>query len=114
MQKFQQRVKSEREGKGWSKAKLADMIGVTRGAISNIENGWSNPSPETGAKIYKALGIPEEEALIDMGLMRDTEQLRSGAFTNYIADQAEKIKDPKHQELLADFLKNLIKLEGKK
>jgi len=36
---------------------LADAVGMTRVAISNIERGYSTPKVDSAAKIFKALDI---------------------------------------------------------
>lgn len=52
------RLKSQRKQAGLTQAELADAIGRTDEAISNIERGRSLPNLETLVAISQTLGIP--------------------------------------------------------
>ena len=48
------RLKTEREGRGWTQADLAARVGVSRKTINTIENGVFVPSTITALKIAEA------------------------------------------------------------
>ena len=51
------RVKRERQGRGWTLDHLADVAGVSRRAVVNVEQGSANPSVGTLLRISDALGV---------------------------------------------------------
>ena len=59
------RIQRERVLKGWTKAKLAEVIGKDPSTISLIENGNIDGTPATIKAIAEALAIPMEELLIE-------------------------------------------------
>jgi transcriptional regulator with XRE-family HTH domain len=54
------RIREIREHKGWTQDRLADMSGISKGFLSEIENNKRNPSSESVLRIANAL-----EASID-------------------------------------------------
>jgi len=46
---------------GWSQAKLAEKLGVSRQSVNAIENGKYDPSLPLAFKIAKLFGRPIEE-----------------------------------------------------
>lgn len=50
-------LKRIRTKKGISQGDIAKQLGVSRGFISTIENGKTNPTLATIAKLAKAVGI---------------------------------------------------------
>lgn len=52
------RIRTER---GISQSDIAKSLGVSRGFVSNIENGKRNPTLATISKLAKAIGVPTEE-----------------------------------------------------
>ncbi len=52
-------IKSIRKYKNINQGDLADRILISQTALSQIENGTSNPSPKTIKKICEVLDIPE-------------------------------------------------------
>ena len=50
-------VRRQRSAKGLTQSQLADMIGVTRPRISQIESGRGDPSVGTIERVAKALGV---------------------------------------------------------
>jgi transcriptional regulator with XRE-family HTH domain len=52
-----------RTQKGISQGDIAQELKVSRGFISTIENGKTNPTLSTIAKIAKALGVSVDELL---------------------------------------------------
>jgi transcriptional regulator with XRE-family HTH domain len=70
-------LQREREKRGLTQAKLAAKAGLNRAVINKIENGQSEPSPETLQAIADALNIPDEV------VFRAAGYLRSSANTEY-------------------------------
>ncbi len=58
-----QNLKRIRTKKGISQGDIARDLDVSRGYISTIENGKTNPTLSTIAKIAKALGVTNDELL---------------------------------------------------
>ncbi|OGD66750.1 DNA-binding protein [Candidatus Campbellbacteria bacterium RIFOXYC2_FULL_35_25] len=52
-----------RTSKKISQGDIARSLGVSRGFISNIENGKTNPTLATISKIAKAVGVSTDELL---------------------------------------------------
>lgn len=52
---FAERLRERREELGMNQADLADILGVTKAAISNYENAISTPRPEILFNIFRAL-----------------------------------------------------------
>ena len=63
MTQFSDKLKLERESKGWGKTKLAKYIGVGLSTYANWEYGVSVPDIETIKKICRALGISADTLL---------------------------------------------------
>ena len=53
------RLARERERRGIS-TQLAGLLGISRSALSNVENGHVAPWPRLRRAAAKALGVPEE------------------------------------------------------
>ena len=58
-----QNLKRIRTQKGISQGDIARELDVSRGYISTIENGKTNPTLSTIARIAKALGVTNDELL---------------------------------------------------
>lgn len=56
LQEFGQRVRSEREARGWSQARLAEEIGVNRTYIGSIERGEKSATLFNINRLALALG----------------------------------------------------------
>ena len=54
------RLAKEREKRGISQSQLAGLLGISRSALSNVENGHVAPWPRLRRAAAKALGVPEE------------------------------------------------------
>ena len=55
------RLRAEREARGWTQAELAARVGVSRKTINTIENGVFIPSTLTALKIAESFERPVEE-----------------------------------------------------
>lgn len=65
------RVKELRAKKGWTIDQLADVSGVSRGFISQIENERRDPSAQTLADLAQAFGVHVSQLLADPDLAGD-------------------------------------------
>lgn len=63
LQKFAVNLRRIRKAKGLSQEQLAELIGRSTEAISNIERGKSSPNLETVIDIRSALRIPLAELI---------------------------------------------------
>ncbi len=60
-QKLGKNLKRIRKEKGISQGDIVRSLGMDRAFISNIENGKTNPTLATIAKLAKALGVSVSE-----------------------------------------------------
>lgn len=51
------RLRDARERAGLSIAQLANLVGVNRAHLSNVERGDRRPSPEVAVRVAQALGV---------------------------------------------------------
>jgi transcriptional regulator with XRE-family HTH domain len=56
-------LKRIREAKNMSQGDIMRSLGCSRSYISNIENGKTNPTLSTIAKLAKAVGVPLNKLL---------------------------------------------------
>jgi len=56
-------LKRIRTKKGISQGDIGRELGVSRGFVSTIENGKTNPTLSTITKLAKALGVSSDELL---------------------------------------------------
>jgi len=62
-QKLGQNLKRIRTGKGISQGDIVRKLGMPKSFVSNIENGKTNPTLATIAKLAKAVGVSIEELM---------------------------------------------------
>lgn len=62
-EKLGQNLTRIRKEKGISQDKLSRLLRIDRSFISNIENGKTNPTLATIAKLAKAIGVSADELL---------------------------------------------------
>lgn len=62
-EKLGKNLKRIRTKKGITQADIARSLGVSRGFVSNLENGKTNPTLATISKIADAIGVGIEELL---------------------------------------------------
>ena len=55
------RLRAERDAKGWMQADLAERIGVSRKTINTIENGIFTPSTVIALKLARAFKLRVED-----------------------------------------------------
>lgn len=76
------KLKEHRKRHGWTIDQLADVSGISRGFISQLENGRRQPSAATLVALSDALDTPlaaliEDEGLSDLpGLIDDLMKLK--------------------------------------
>lgn len=58
---FADRLRDLREARGVSRQQLADVSGISRGAIRNYEQALREPTFDTVCKMADALGVSLEE-----------------------------------------------------
>jgi len=63
VQKLAENLKRIRVGKGISQGDIVKVTGIDKAMISNIENGKTNPTLATIAKIAKAIGVSVGELM---------------------------------------------------
>lgn len=61
--KLGKNLKRIRTAKGISQGEIGRTLGVDKGFVSNIENGKTNPTLATIAKLAKAIGVSTDELL---------------------------------------------------
>lgn len=62
-EKLGKNLKRIRTEKGISQVEIAKSLGVSRGFVSNLENGKTNPTLATIAKLADAIGVNSNELL---------------------------------------------------
>jgi len=62
-EKLGQNLKRIRTEKDISQGDIANSLGVSRGFVSNLENGKTNPTLSTITRIASAVGVSTEELL---------------------------------------------------
>jgi transcriptional regulator with XRE-family HTH domain len=62
-EKLGKNLKRIRTDKGISQGEIGRILGVDKGFVSNIENGKTNPTLATIAKIAKAIGVSVGELM---------------------------------------------------
>jgi uncharacterized membrane protein/DNA-binding XRE family transcriptional regulator len=108
-----QKLKQEREQRGWSQARVAEQIGTDPGTISRWERGFSSPSPffrERLCQLYGRtageLGLLEqgqtndttvEEANLDVDTIEETESFAAGP------QSADTFEEPSSHTVSARF-----------
>lgn len=55
----------ERNARGLTQEELANLLGVARSTLSNVENGYVQPWPRLRVRAAQLLGVPVD-ALFDM------------------------------------------------
>ena len=60
-EKLLNRLREEREGRGWTQAELAGRIGVSRKTVNTIENRVFVPSTLIAIKLARELNVPVEQ-----------------------------------------------------
>ena len=88
--KFNERLKSYREERGFTQVQLAKESGLTSRMIQNYERGTSKPRFEAAEKLAKALNIPVTELLGEADMLIAQAADKYGARG---AKQAQQLTD---------------------
>jgi len=62
---MENRVKSHREGMGWSQGELARRLGVSRQTINAVETDKYDPSLPLALRMAKLFAVPVDQLFID-------------------------------------------------
>lgn len=62
-ERLAQNLRRLRHGKGWSQEEFADLAGIHRTCVSDLERGARNPTITVVAKLGLALGVTLGEPL---------------------------------------------------
>ena len=63
------KLKLIRAQKNLTQEQLADIAGISRPALAQIENEKTVPDGETIAKLVKALQLPADQIFFDLGVV---------------------------------------------
>ncbi len=58
---FPTKMKEERIKRGWTQKKVADVVGLTTAAVSDIENGKAKPSYKVLCALEDLFGLTHRE-----------------------------------------------------
>lgn len=100
------RIREARKYRGISQDKLAEILGVSRGVITNIEYEKTEPSLLVLNAICEALDIKKEWVLTGDGEMDATMHL-----DKRLAEAIHALNGP-HNEALKNIARNLIQLDA--
>ena len=78
-----ERLKREREKRGWTQVYMAKLLGITNGTLSGYERNYREPDLETLDKITRVLGVSK-----DYLLNNPAETSVAEAPTPYLTDRA--------------------------
>ncbi len=62
---MENRVKTHREGMGWSQGELARRLGVSRQTINAVETDKYDPSLPLALRMAKLFAVPVDQLFID-------------------------------------------------
>lgn len=102
MDSIPQRLKTARKSKGYTQENLAHAIGMSRGVITNIEYGKTEPTPLVLHALCEELSINEHWLLTGEGTMDDnTDLLKSAKLLAEIYRLASELSAPEQDYILA-------------
>ena len=81
---FGKRIQELRKQKGWSQERLAEAIGRTRDAVSNMERGVNGTHIKIAYGIAEALGVPLAD-LFEFGPAQGVDRERRAQINKLIA-----------------------------
>lgn len=106
------RLKRARKSRGYTQDALANKIGVSRGVISNIEYGKTEPQALVADAICNVLGINESWLILGQGDMENNSNLeKSTKLLSEIYDSAKELSE-EEQDYILDIIKtfkNIVK-----
>ena len=98
MSQFSIRLQALRESRGWSQDRLAQILGISRSAIGNYEQGIRRPDFETLEGIADIFNVPmgyllEEKGVISPETMVVFEMLNNDRTRDNLIKYAELLRD---------------------
>lgn len=114
MNDVSERLKEARKSKGITQGALAEMIGVSRGVIQNIEYGNTSPSKIVTQAICTALQI-NEEWLLTGKEPKSSEIMnmeKSVRIISEIYDSVQKLSE-EEQEYILKLIRDFQEFRGK-
>lgn len=97
------RIKEHRKARGWTQEQLAQMVGTTKGYISQMENGVREPSAETLRSLAAAFGV-------DAVQMIEPDSEESQSIMNHLA--IFQRLSPEDQAAVARIAEKLLPRDG--
>lgn len=95
------RLKTARKSKGITQDKLAELIGVSRGVITNIElDRIEKPQPIIINSICSALEISQEWLLNGIGEMNNSQSLKSSKILSEIYSISKDLSEDEQLYIL--------------
>ena len=70
---MENRVKTHREGRGWSQGELGRRLGVSRQTINAVETDKYDPSLPLALRMSKLFAVPVDQLFIDHWRPEDVE-----------------------------------------
>lgn len=101
-------LKELRKSKGLSQEKLSELSGVSRITISLLENGMTNPTLDTLAKVSKALDI-SPSAIIKADSPHSTNEVNLNVSVPNFKEYERKVKELSQVLKKANSLLNEIR-----
>lgn len=109
-----QRLKTARKAKGLTQEALAQLIGTSRGVITNIEHDKvENPQPLIIKALCNVLEISQSWLISESGNMDNTEVVQSAKVLSEIYDVAKDLTEDEQRYIL-DIIKSYRKHIGQK
>lgn len=105
-----ERLKNVRKSRGLTQEALADLIGTSRGVITNLEhNKVETPQPLILNAICNALEVSQEWLISGNGNMDNTKVIKSAKVLSEIYDVAKDLTEDEQLYIL-DIIKSYRKL----
>jgi transcriptional regulator with XRE-family HTH domain len=104
-EKPNERLKQQRELKGWSQAKLAEEVGTTQKIISRWESGISKPQPYYREKLIELFGMNARElGLLDYDMLQNEHDREASSFLENLHEQeVESTPSSNNQRIQIDI-----------
>lgn len=106
------RLRQWRKSSNYKIAELADLISISQGSLSDLENNKSLPSADTIAKLYRHTDLDIIWLLINKGTMRKRKYPGGGDHSYvYEDDQTQQTKELNIQDQhLKELVDTLIRI----
>ncbi|HET6948749.1 MAG TPA: helix-turn-helix domain-containing protein [Acidimicrobiales bacterium] len=113
---FGRRVAKLRAGLGWTQARLAERIAVSRVALSHVESGLTTPSERTVTLLAGVFGVEPHELAggtdyprakaerLPLVAARHTEAAHQAAVLAALVDLAGRLPEPHRSRVAAELV----------